>query len=888
MARTPMWRRYLRLFGPDTAADVEDEIQFHLESKEQELIAAGWTPDAAHEEAKRQFGDVASVRVCCESWDKVQERRQEKIEFWQGWWQDIHYGTRYLRRYWGTNLMAIAALAVGIGSVTAVFSVLYAVVLHPLPFPQPDRLVMLWTTRDGRDDVVTPRNFDAWKRESRSFVDMAAVQNSTMTLADAGSTPVQVPVGFVSADFFKCFGVSPIVGRMFTSDEDWPARFHLTVLSHRFWREHFASDRSVVGSVVRLNRESYTVIGVMPASLDLLPDKQELWIPLALSGQEMNWMGGVLSVVARLRPHVTRAQAQAEMNVLARNLQTRYPEMNHGRVIRVQDYTAGLVGDYRQQLWLLLGAVTFVLFIACANVANLILAQSTRRHQELTVRAALGATRSRLVRQLLSETFLLAVGAAVFGLVLAQAVLRTIRVLGAAGVPRMSEASINMPVLVVAFCVAAITTVLCGLVPALQSARVDLQTVLRQAGRGLVGSFQDRARGIYIGAQVALALTLLTAAGLLIRSALAATHVDPGFVAEDVMVARTALPSTTYHDAAAIARTYNQILDTLASQPGVVSAAIASKVPLGISGAGLVLRRQEVTPPLKEDLSTELHYISAGYFAALRIRLLSGRNFTPRDRSGNRQVVIVSESLARKLWPVHNPIGQTLRLPELEGEGPLWEVIGVADDVHDNGMMVPRPSVLYVPFLQVSVNPWHWVENSMYVIARVHHGISSAAAIDAAVHSVDPELPVSDLRSMGDRVAQSISAARMYGLLMSALGVCGLVLTAAGIYGVVSYFVARQRPDIGVRVALGATRGRIIGLVLRQGMRPVAVGIVIGFAASLACSPLMASELYGVRAIDPRTLLTVPALLAAVAMLACYIPAWQASRVDPAIALRSE
>jgi predicted permease len=493
-----------------------------------------------------------------------------------------------------------------------------------------------------------------------------------------------------------------------------------------------------------------------------------------------------------------------------------------------------------------------------------------------------------LVRQLLTETFLLAGSGATLGILLAESALRTIRALGAAGVPRMSEASMNAPVLGLALCVTATTTVLCGLVPALQSAQLDLQTALRQAGRGLVGSFQDRARRIYIGAQVALALTLLSAAGLLIRSALAADNVDLGFVPLNVTAARTALPPTTYRDAATIARTYNRILESLASTPGVVSAALASKIPLGTSGAGLVLKRDAVSHPLKEDVSTELHYISPGYFAAMRIRLVSGREFSTWDRAGNRQVVIVSEGLARKLWPGTRAIGQALRLPELQGDTPLWEVVGIAADVHVNGTIVPAPPVLYIPFLQVSINPWHWTENSMYLIARVHHGISSASAIEAAVHAVDLELPISDMRSMEDRVARSISFARLYGLLMSGFGICGLILTSAGIYGVVSYFVARQRPNIGVRVALGATRRQIIGVVLRQGMRPVAVGMLAGFAASFASSPLLASQLYGVKAVDPLTLLTVAAVLLTIAMLACYIPARQASRVDPLVALRSE
>ncbi len=528
--------------------DVKDEIRFHLETKTEELVAEGWLPEAARREAARRFGDLRTVRARCEHWGKEREKQMHREEFWRGWGHDVRYGLRQLRHGWGTTLLALGTLWVGIGAVAAVFSVLYAVVLQPLPFPHPDRLVMLWTTREGRDDVVTPRNFDAWRRESRSFARLAALQHSTLTLSDSGLA-TQVPAGLVTADFLASFGVSPVLGRTFTAEEDRPPRAHVAVVSYRLWQERFGGDRSIIGQRVRLSREEYTVIGVMPARFDLRPTGEQVWLPLALSGQEMNWTGGVLSVIARLKPGVSTTQAQAEMNVIARGLEARYPEMNRGRGTRVTELATDLVGDYRQRLWVLLGAVGFVLLIACANVANLLLAQGSGRTQEFAVRAALGANRTRLVRQLLTESLLLAFGGGSLGVFLATGGVHIVRMLATAAIPRAGDAEVNGPVLLLALALAGASSVLCGLLPAWRAAQVDLEAVLRQGGRSAAGLVRDSARSIYLAAEVALTLVLLASAGLLIRTAIEAAQVKPGFTPEQLITARTALPATTYRNA---------------------------------------------------------------------------------------------------------------------------------------------------------------------------------------------------------------------------------------------------------------------------------------------------------------------------------------------------
>ena len=803
-------------------------------------------------------------------------------------YHDVKSGAVQLRKSLGTTLLALIALGIGMGVVTAVFSIVYAVVLRPLPFPAPDRLVSVWSVRGGVDDVVTPRNFDAWRRQAHSFTQLGAMQPTTFTLSRSG-TATQIPGGFASAGFLQVFGVAPELGRTFTPEEDRPPRLHLIVLSDRLWREQFGADRQILGTQVRLNREPFTVIGVMPRSFSIRPGSEEAWAPLALSGQEMNWTGGILNAVGRLRAPVTLKQAQAEMNVMARNLEILYPDMNHDRGIRIRDYAADLVGDYRSRLFILLGAVGFVLLIACANVANLLLARSAGRAQELAVRAALGASRSRVIRQLLTESMLVGLLGAALGLGLAQLHVSIVGKLGLNAIPRLDQASVNGAVFFFAVGLGLVSTLLAGLLPALRAAQVDIQRVLRQGGRSATGLARDRARNFYIAGEVALALVLLVGAGLLIRTAIAAEHIQPGYSPGHVVSGRTALPPHLYANSQQVIGAYERILQELRKQPGVVSAALSSKVPLSISTVGLVLKQGSVTSLLKQDFSTELHYISDGYLSTMQIPLLAGREFDLHDRADSAQVVLVSNRLARRLWPNSRAVGQMIRIPELEGRVEGWQVIGVVADVRANGPMIAPPPVIYIPFTQVSTNPWHWIEQSLYLVARTRSdGLSMSGLLKKSILDVDPELPLGDVRTMDQRLARSALITHFYTLVLTLLGGCGLLLTVAGIYGVVSYFVKRQRAEIGVRLALGSSRAGVLIFVVRQGMSPVLVGIGIGLVGTFATTRLLATQLYGVSTADPLTLATVTVALIAVAALACYIPAREAAKVDPMVALRSE
>lgn len=489
---------------------------------------------------------------------------------------------------------------------------------------------------------------------------------------------------------------------------------------------------------------------------------------------------------------------------------------------------------------------------------------------------------------MITESLLLGLGGAAFGLLVTAASFSVLKLLGSSDVPRLNEAGIDSTLLLVVLGLAFCCTLLFGMMPALRSSQFNLQGTLAQGGRSSAGLSRDRARNAYIAVQACLALVLLVAAGLLIRTAVAAQNVRPGFNSGNVVTGRTALPSTVYRKAEEVIASYSRILENLSRQPGVISAALATKVPLAAGSMGLSIKPNAVNPPLKDQLATDLSFVSPGYFAAMQIPILRGRAFDTHDRSGSAPVAIVNETLARVLWPGKNPVGQTVRLPELEAATPNWEVVGVVADVHDNGLMTAPPPVLYISFAQVTLDPWHWTEQSLYLIARTQQNLLAGSEIlQTALHGIDPELPLGDIRTMDRRLSQSLSNARFCALTLTILGLCGFLLTAAGIYGVVAYFVTRQRAEIGIRMALGATRGAVLLYILRQGMRPVLLGIGLGLVVSLAVSRVLASQLFGVASTDPLTFVAVSFLLIAVAAVACLIPALQASRIDPMNALRT-
>jgi putative ABC transport system permease protein len=887
MAHTPRWRRYLRLFGPDTAADVDDELEFHLQSKVQELVEKGLTPEAARERSFEEFGSLNAVRKICQHIAGENARQRERKLYFAGWRQDIVYAIKQLKRGALSTTLALLTLASGIGLTTAIFSIVYGVVLKPLPFPNPNRIVTLWSTRDGIDDEVTPRNFDAWRKESRSFSNVSAMEPSTFTLT-GGENPVQLPGGLVSSAFFAVFGAKPKLGRTFTPEEDRPGGARVVILSNRLWKTQFSADPNVIDRQIHLNAVSYTVIGVMDSPLDLKPGGEQLWTPLALSGQEMNWTGGVLEVVGQLRASTSLKQAQAEMNVIARELQIRYPEMNHDRGIRVGLFSADLVGDYSRRLFLLLGATGFVLAIACFDVANLLLARGAARQKEFAIRAAVGAARTRIVRQLLTESLVLGLTSAILGLGAAQLAIKAIVALAPATVPRIAEAQINPITLAFALLAACGSSVLFGIFPAWQASQSDVQAGLRQNGRASSGPVTGRLRNVFIGVQAALSVVLLLTADVFISAALGAEHTKPGFDPSKLLTVRTALPAAQYRDAAHIRNTYKRIADETQSVPGVLSVALTSKVPLASNTMGLAVKREAVSPPVERDLAADLRYVGPNYFSSLHVPLERGRDFSARDSADSTPVTIVNRTLARRLWPNGIQLGQTIRFPELERASP-WQVVGIVGDVRDNGLLAEAPPTIYIPIDQVLTNPWHWTEQSLFLVVRTKANPALfLRPIRQAVHRIDPNLPFGDVATMDERLASSTNSARFYSSLMVLLGLIGLLLTIGGIYGVVAYFVTRQTQEIGIRIALGASNSRILSWIVRQGIQPVALGVTSGVLIWFSLMRWLSGQVYGISSGVPMTAPAVALTVMGVALFACYIPARKATRLDPMAAARAD
>jgi predicted permease len=772
-----------------------------------------------------------------------------------------------------------------------------AVVLRPLPFDRPER-VMRVLTQSGRGATsASAASFLDWRSEGASRFERMAAKVGTGMALSGRDVPVLLDGARVSADYFRVFGVRPALGRGFRPEDDDAGRGNVVVLAARTWSTYFDADPRVIGRGVLLNGTPYTVIGVMPRSFDFLAESDALWVPLALTPeQRANRGDAYLQVIGRLRPGVSVAEAQATMDAVARRLDVR-PGARRQDVesygIRVRPYAAELTGDYRTRLLTLLGAVGFVLVIGCANVANLLLARGVGREREIALRSALGAGRARLVRQLLTESLVLALAGGAVGAALSVAGVRALVAIAPEGVPRLEQAGVDARVLLFTLGVSVACSLVVGLAPALRSARPELQSTLRAGGRGHVGGGRDRVRAALVVGEVALALVLLTGAGLLTRSAVLLTRVEPGFDPAGVTTARIMLPAASYPDAPRIVSAFERIVDEARRAPGVSSAAFVQMVPLADDDA-LTSVSAEGQPWSEETrLPVAFRLATRGYFETMRIRLRAGRDFTDRDDAAAPPVAIVNEALARRLWP-GRPAGDAVgrRITGLAASPEhlqLTEIVGVVADVRDQEFAKAARPALFLPVAQTPPAFWPLLQRTLALVARGAPGAGAAGerGLREAVARVDRSLPLADPRSMEAYVAASLATSRFTTLLLGALSAIGLVLAAVGIYGVVAYFVTQRVPEFGVRVALGATPRHIVALVLGNGMRPVALGVVLGLGGSLAATRVLRGLLYGVTPTDAATVAAVVALLVGAALLAGLVPARRAARVDPAAVTRA-
>ena len=883
-SRVPMWRRYLRGWGPDAARDLDDEIDFHLQQRTEELVEQGWALTQAEAEARRRFGNVEGVRDTCLQIAAERNRSRRRRAFWEDLAQDVVYTARSLWRSPAFSVVSVLTLALGIGATAALFGAFQAVVLRPLPFPHDDRLALVYETwRDGLSHV-SAGNFSGWRQRSRSFEALTAVRYESFNLND-DAEPRRLLGALVTHGFFDVFGVAPQLGRVFGPGEDRPGSDGVVVVSHRLWQEAFGGRLDVVGRDLKLNGVPRVVIGVMPADFDLLAWSEVLWVPMAFdSARENNFDEHYLTVYGRLRAGTTLPQAQQDMAAVAVQLQAVAPRHNAERGSRVLGLPERLVGDSRGRLMVLLAAVACVLLIACVNVGKLSLARGTTRARELAVRAALGAGRARLLRQLLTGSLLLATVGTLVGLILAHWTIRALIASAPAGVPRLEQTRIDTTVLAFAAALAVLSCVLFGLIPALRATRTDLQPALR-ASRSTTGpAGRGWLRQMLLMAEVALALTLLVGAGLLLRTAAHLDTVPPGFDGRGVLTGRVTLPEGL--ESEALRQSARRLSAALAATPGVASSGLSSQVPLGPGGNsnGLLPADAPFDPALAVD--ARLRMVTPGYLETLRIRLLRGRLFGDEDRAGSQRVMIVSESLARLLFPGQDSLGQRVVCCEGSPEPELQKlVVGVVADVRSLGPHQDLQPEFYLPLEQVPAPAWNWVQRTLTLAVRGKTGLPQVADLRGAVAAVDPTLPLHDVATFDQRLKRSLAEERFNRTLLVLLGGLGLVLAAVGIYGVTTYLVARRTREIGVRMALGAARRRIVREVLARALLPVCLGIVAGVAGGAAAGMALRSQLHGVSPTDPVTLAAVPILLLGVALLASYLPARRAARVDPAVAL---
>jgi predicted permease len=805
--------------------------------------------------------------------------------------QDLRYGLRMLAKNPGFTAVALLTLALGIGANTAIFSVVNGVLLRPLPYPEPGRLMLVYerSREFGHLSVAYP-NFLDWRRENHSFTDIAAFRGDDFNFTGSGQ-PEHLGGEFVSASLLPVLGVNPMLGRNFLPQEDRQGAGGVVILTYGLWKSRFGADPNILGKTMTLNGRNYKVIGVLPSEFRFR-GQAELYVPLAqgpsveLNDRETH---PGLNVVGRLKPDVTMAAAQAEMTSIGRALAQQYPKANAGHGVTVVEMKDDMVGHIRPTLLLLLGAVGCVLLIACANVANLLLARSTARSREFAIRAALGADRKRVVRQLLTESVLLALNASVFGLLLADWGIRLVLAAVPNSLPRSQEIGLDPHVLLFTLAVTVLTGVLFGLAPAFHSSNVNPQEFLKEGARGSGGG-RHRAEGVFVALEVGLAVVLLAGAGLMIQSIWRLWRVDPGFNTRHLLTTQVALSPTVMASPAAIRLAYQQLLDRVASIPGVQSASIASLIPLSDSDSEIAFWLGRGLQPPQEQMSWAMFYIGTpDYLRVMGIPLREGRFFTAQDTLASTPVVVIDDVMAKHLFPGQDALGKQINLMLL---GPV-QIVGVVGHVKHWGLdsddTAKIRDEIYFPAWQVPDKFMPEVVAGLTLALRTAPDpLSVVSAVRAQVAGPTEDQPISGVQTMEQIISHSLAELRFTMLLLIIFASTALVLAAVGIYGVMSYAVSRRTHELGVRLALGASRREILRLVVGEGMTLAAIGTAVGLTAALGLTRLMASLLYGVRPADPATLVAVSLLLAGIALLACYIPAWRATKVDPLVALRYE
>ncbi|MGI8732774.1 MAG: ABC transporter permease [Pyrinomonadaceae bacterium] len=797
--------------------------------------------------------------------------------------RDIRYGVRSLLKRPGFTMIALIAIALGIGANTAIFSLVNAVLLRPLPFAEPERLVWVWgnISNGSNRASVSPLDYLDYRQQNTTFEQFAASFSIPVPLNLTGSgEPERLSAAGVTGNYFQALGAQPELGRTFMMENERPGSDQVTVLSHGLWQKRFAGDASIINKTVILDGRSCTVIGVMPQGFNF-PHSAELWVPINFDIAEgmKQRKAHFMRPIGKLKPGVTMAQAQADTDAIARRLEEQYPDSNRGWSLRLVSLREQLVGSTRPTLFILFGAVGFVLLIACANVANLLLVRAAGRQKEIALRTALGAGRFRIVRQMITESVLLALAGGALGTLLAVWGVELLVTLSAESIPPTAQVRIDATVLAFTLLISVFTGVLFGLAPALRTMKLNLSESLKEGGRSLGdGGQRNRTRSVLVVLESAVAVVLLIGAGLLVRSLIQLQNVSPGFDAHNVLTMRVDLPREKYATREKAGNFFSQLEERIGGLPGVENVGLISELPLSGQPNDMpytVEGRPLVSPDQAFD--DDFRRVNTQYFSAMRIPLLRGRNFTEQEVRESAKVVIISDLLARQVFPNEEPIGK--RLIMALGNQP-FEIIGIVGDIRHRALESTPFPAMYMPTNQA---PW------MNIVVRTQGDPASiAGAVRKEVRGIDPDQPVAAVRTMEEWMDTAVAGPRYRTALLALFAFVALVLASTGIYGVMSYSVSQRTHEIGVRMALGARRLDVLRLVVRQGMTLVVLGIGIGLVGAIALTRVMSTLLFGVTAKDPITFAAVAVLLTLVAFVACYLPARRATKVDPLVALRYE
>jgi predicted permease len=868
--------RVRSLFAKDRLEqELDEEVRFHLEKEIEQNVERGMSPEEARYAALRGFGGVEQV--------KERSRETRGLRVFEELIQDLRYTTRMLLKHPGFSLVAILTLTLGIGANTAIFSIVNAVLLRPFPYKDPEQLVIVGEFAPGGS--VSYSNFTDWKDDRKVFTATSAVRSNESFNFTGSGEPERLMGRLVSAGYFTLLGSNPMLGRDFTASDDHPGAGPAVILSNGFWNRRFAASPDIIGKSITLNNQSYTVIGVSQPDFQFGLDA-DVTVPIGLTAERFKTRGADpgIQVVARLHPNTSQSQAETELNLIYARLEQAYPNSNAGRRAVLLPVHENFVGNVRQPLLILLSAVGLVLLIACANVANLLLVRSSTRQREMSVRVALGASQWRIVRQLLTESLLLAFVGAVLGILLSLWGSSFIGKQLPDGIPRITEASIDLRVLIFTLAITLLTGLLFGLAPALQGSKLNLTETLKEGDRGSSGRRQ-RLRSVLVICEVALTLTLLVGAGLLIQSFRKVLQADPGFNAENLLTMQV---SVNNPDGQQVVNFFNQLQENMRALPGVKSVAISNGLPLGVVNRPTFFIQGRPLPEKGRAPGANRYTVSHEYFKTMGIELLKGRVFSAQDTPNTPPVVVIDEALAEH-FQNEDPLGK--RIAQSPSGTPSFEIVGVVrhieqDNLDGQGNRTPQ---FYLSFDQVSPDMWPGLVRRINVLTRTDvEPASLIAPVRGQIASLNRNQAVFNVRTMEQIVAQSVAPRRFSMLLLTVFAGVALLLASIGIYGMMSYAVAQRTREIGLRMTLGAQRSTVLRMVIGQGMKLALGGVALGLVASLALTQTMKNFLYGVSATDPITFVGLALALSFVAFLACWMPAWRATKVDPMIALRYE